>query len=40
MDIRGYFFPFVGALIVFTGGFLLLDFVLMNMQGLSLIFHN
>ena len=36
---QGYVLPFVIALVVCAGGFLLLDVAVMNMQGLSLIFH-
>ena len=39
MDIKGYLLPFAAALVVFTAAFLLLDTAVMNMQGLSLIFH-
>jgi hypothetical protein len=39
MDIKGYLLPFAGALVVFAAAFLLLDTAIMNMQGLSLIFH-
>ncbi|MFQ5623445.1 MAG: hypothetical protein ACE5FS_08615 [Paracoccaceae bacterium] len=39
MDIKGYLLPFVVALLVFAVAFLLLDTAVMNMQGLSLIFH-
>ena len=39
MNMKGYLVPFVGALVVFIGAFLLLDTAIMNMQGLSLIFH-
>jgi len=39
MDIKGYFLPFAVALVVFAAAFLLLDMAVMNMQGLSLIFH-
>ena len=39
MDIKGYLLPFAGALLVFAAAFLLLDTAIMNMQGLSLIFH-
>ena len=39
MDIKGYFLPFAAALVVFAVAFLLLDMAVMNMQGLSLIFH-
>ena len=38
-DIKGYFLPFAGALVVFAAAFVLLDTAIMNMQGLSLIFH-
>ena len=31
--------PFSGALIVFGLMFLALDYVIMNLQGLSLVFH-
>jgi len=39
MNIKGYVLPFTAALIVFAAAFLLLDTAIMNMQGLSLIFH-
>jgi hypothetical protein len=39
METKGYLLPFIGALIVFAAAFLLLDTAIMNMQGLSLIFH-
>ena len=39
MDNKGYLLPFTGALVVFAIAFLLLDMAIMNMQGLSLIFH-
>jgi hypothetical protein len=39
MDMKGYLLPFVVALVVCLAAFLLLDTALMNMQGLSLIFH-
>ena len=39
MNIKDSLLPFIGALIVTGIGFLLLDMVVMNMQGLSLIFH-
>jgi len=39
MDIKGYLLPFAAALVVFAVAFLLLDMAVMNMQGLSLIFH-
>jgi len=39
MSMKGYALPFAAALIVFMAGFLLLDMVVMNLQGLSLIFH-
>ena len=39
MDIKGYFLPFAAALVVCAATFLLLDTAVMNMQGLSLIFH-
>ncbi len=38
MKIDGYFIPFVVALAVSGLGFYLLDMVLMNMQGLSLMY--
>ncbi len=40
MDIKGYLLPFAAALVVFAAAFLLLDMAVMNMQGLSLIYHN
>ena len=39
MNAKGYVLPFVVALAVGAGAFLLLDMAVMNMQGLSLIFH-
>ena len=36
---KGYALPFVAALVVCTAAFLALDAVFMNMQGLSLLFH-
>ncbi len=39
MDIKGYLQPFAAALLVFAAAFLLLDTLIMNMQGLSLIFY-
>ena len=39
MDTRGYILPFMVALAISAGVFLLLDTAVMNMQGLSLIFH-
>lgn len=39
MDTRGYVLPFLVALAIGAGAFLLLDAAVMNMQGLSLIFH-
>ncbi len=38
MDTKGYVRPFAAALVVFVAAFLLLDTLIMNMQGLSLIF--
>jgi len=35
---NGYLLPFLVALAVFSAGFLALDAVIMNAQGLSLIF--
>ncbi len=40
MTIKSFFLPFILALVAFAVGFLLLDLAMMNMQGLSLIFHN
>ena len=40
MNTKGYLLPFCAALVVCLAGFLLLDMAVMNMQGLSLIFHN
>jgi hypothetical protein len=39
VDIKGYFLPFAVALVVCAAAFLLLDTAVMNLQGLSLIFH-
>ena len=39
MDAKGYLLPFMVALVVCVGGFLLFDLAVMNMQGLSLVFH-
>ena len=39
MSVKGYFLPFIAGLVVFTAAFLLLDIVVMSMQGLGLIFH-
>ena len=39
MAVKGYLLPFALALLFSAGGFLLLDVAVMNMQGLSLIFH-
>jgi hypothetical protein len=39
VDIKGYLLPFAVALVVCVAAFLLLDTAVMNMQGLSLIFH-
>ena len=39
MNINQTLLPFLIALAVSTVAFLLLDTLLMNMQGLSLIFH-
>ncbi|MDP7548038.1 MAG: hypothetical protein QGF20_12150 [Alphaproteobacteria bacterium] len=39
MNMKGYFLPFVAALVVCAAAFLALDTVVMNMQGLDLIFH-
>ncbi len=37
---KTYLLPFLGALIVFGIVFLGLDFTMMNLQGLSLLFHS
>jgi hypothetical protein len=39
MNTRGYVLPFLVALVICAGAFLALDAAVMNMQGLSLIFH-
>jgi hypothetical protein len=39
VDTKGYLVPFAVALVACTAAFLLLDVAVMNMQGLSLIFH-
>jgi len=36
---KSYFVPFVGAFAAISLFFLLLDFTIMKLQGLSLIFH-
>ncbi len=36
---KDYFIPFTMALIVFGLAFLALDFFIMKLQGLTLIFH-
>lgn len=37
---KAYFVPFVGAFIVFVLLFLGLDFSMMKLQGLTLIYHH
>lgn len=37
---KAYFVPFVGAFIVFALLFLGLDFSMMKLQGLTLIYHH
>jgi hypothetical protein len=37
--LKDYLLPFVIALAVFTVGFLGLDLLIMNLQGLGLFFH-
>jgi len=37
---KAYFLPFVGAFIVFGLVFLALDFSMMKLQGLTLIYHH
>lgn len=37
---KDYFLPFVGAFIVFSAVFFGLDLVMMNLQGLSLMFEH
>jgi len=36
---KSYFLPFCGAFVVFALVFLALDYAIMKLQGLSLIFH-
>ena len=36
---KGYVVPFVLAFIACGAGFLVLDYAIMSLQGLSLIFH-
>lgn len=36
---KDYFLPFTAAFIICCGGFLALDYAIMSLQGLSLIFH-
>ena len=38
-DMRGYVIPFVVATILFGGGFLALDYAVMSLQGLTLIYQ-
>ena len=38
-DAKGYLVPFIVAFAVFAAAFLVIDFILMRAQGLSLIFH-
>jgi len=37
---KAYFLPFVGAFVVFSVVFFALDFAMMNLQGLTLMFHH
>jgi len=37
---KAYFLPFVGAFIVFGIVFFALDFSMMKLQGLTLIYHH
>ncbi len=39
MNVKGHFLPFVAALAVCLAAFLALDMAIMNLQGLSLVFH-
>lgn len=39
MNMKGYVLPFVAALVVFAAAFIALDTLVMNMQGLNLIFQ-
>ena len=39
MNAKGYLAPFAAAFVVFAAAFVLLDMVVMNLQGLSLVFH-
>ena len=39
MNAKDYLVPFSAAFVVFAAAFVLLDMAVMNMQGLSLIFH-
>jgi hypothetical protein len=39
VNMKGHLVPYLVALVIFSGGFVLLDLALMNMQGLSLIFQ-
>ena len=36
---KDYFLPFTAAFIAFGCGFLAIDYAIMSLQGLSLIFH-
>ncbi len=37
---KAYFLPFIGAFIVFVLVFFALDFSIMKLQGLTLIYHH
>lgn len=39
MNIKSHILPFIAALVACAAAFLLMDIVIMNMQGLSLIFQ-
>lgn len=39
MGMKGYLLPFLTVFVVCAGAFVLLDWAVMNMQGLSLIFE-
>jgi hypothetical protein len=39
MNFKNRILPFIAALVACAAAFLLMDMIIMNMQGLSLIFH-
>ncbi len=39
MELKGYIVPFAAAFLVFAVGFVTLDYAVMRLQGLSLIYQ-